>query len=144
MATPNPRPGLPLIFRFNVFAYDGGTCTPLPARRSTSGIATASGYYSGVQAGMGNPNTVGQNFLRGYQVTDAAGLVELTTIYPGWYSGRAVHIHVKVRMFDAASNTHDGSDDAAVLRRQPSAMRCSRQPRRTTRAGRATRATPPT
>jgi protocatechuate 3,4-dioxygenase beta subunit len=61
----------------------------------------ASGLYSDVQAN----NTVGQNFLRGYQVTDANGLAKLTTIYPGWYSGRTVHIHVKVRLFDAANDT---------------------------------------
>ena len=36
-------------------------------------------------------------FLRGYQVTDAEGRVRFTTIYPGAYPGRAVHIHFKVR-----------------------------------------------
>jgi protocatechuate 3,4-dioxygenase beta subunit len=35
--------------------------------------------------------------LRGYQVTSAAGVVKFDTIYPGWYSGRAVHIHFKIR-----------------------------------------------
>jgi protocatechuate 3,4-dioxygenase beta subunit len=60
----------------------------------------ASGIYSDVQG-----VTSGQNFLRGYQVTDANGRASFTTIYPGWYSGRTVHIHVKVRLFDAASNT---------------------------------------
>jgi protocatechuate 3,4-dioxygenase beta subunit len=42
-------------------------------------------------------NTVGQKFLRGYQLTDASGLALFTTVYPGWYSGRAVHIHFKIR-----------------------------------------------
>ncbi len=42
-------------------------------------------------------NTVGKKFLRGYQVTDANGGVQFTTIYPGWYRGRTVHIHFKVR-----------------------------------------------
>ncbi|MDZ8052579.1 MAG: hypothetical protein RMX68_029165 [Aulosira sp. ZfuVER01] len=42
-------------------------------------------------------NTVGKKFLRGYQVTDAQGNVQFTTIYPGWYQGRTVHIHFKVR-----------------------------------------------
>jgi len=40
---------------------------------------------------------VGRKFLRGYQVTDANGNVEFITIYPGWYQGRAVHIHFKIR-----------------------------------------------
>jgi protocatechuate 3,4-dioxygenase beta subunit len=42
-------------------------------------------------------NTEGQKWLRGYQVTDANGVAQFTTIYPGWYSGRAVHIHFKIR-----------------------------------------------
>ena len=47
--------------------------------------------YSGVQ---GNTGT----FMRGVQLTNANGLVRFTTVYPGWYSGRAVHIHVKVHI----------------------------------------------
>jgi protocatechuate 3,4-dioxygenase beta subunit len=41
-------------------------------------------------------DTSGQDYLRGYQVTDAGGTVTFTTIYPGWYPERAVHIHLKV------------------------------------------------
>jgi protocatechuate 3,4-dioxygenase beta subunit len=36
------------------------------------------------------------HFLRGRQTSDANGLVSFNTIFPGWYSGRAVHIHVHV------------------------------------------------
>lgn len=39
----------------------------------------------------------GKKYLRGYQVTDNNGAVNSTTIYPGWYSGRTIHIHFKVR-----------------------------------------------
>jgi protocatechuate 3,4-dioxygenase beta subunit len=42
-------------------------------------------------------NPRGQRFLRGFQLTDASGLAQFTTIYPGWYAGRAVHIHFKIR-----------------------------------------------
>lgn len=42
-------------------------------------------------------NIVGQKFLRGSQVTDANGIATFTTIYPGWYQGRTVHIHFKVQ-----------------------------------------------
>jgi protocatechuate 3,4-dioxygenase beta subunit len=38
-----------------------------------------------------------QTFLRGRQTTDAAGMVEFRTIYPGWYPGRTVHIHLMVQ-----------------------------------------------
>jgi len=53
----------------------------------------ALGAYSGVEANR----TVGQDFLRGYQVTAQDGGAKFTTIYPGWYPGRAVHIHFKLR-----------------------------------------------
>jgi protocatechuate 3,4-dioxygenase beta subunit len=40
----------------------------------------------------------GETFLRGLQVTDNKGTVEFTTLYPGWYPGRTVHIHAKVHI----------------------------------------------
>ena len=44
-------------------------------------------------------------FLRGVQVTDERGLVEFRTLYPGWYSGRAIHIHTKVHLGGHVSHT---------------------------------------
>jgi protocatechuate 3,4-dioxygenase beta subunit len=41
-------------------------------------------------------STVGQTWLRGVQLTDAHGLASFTTVYPGFYAGRAPHIHAKV------------------------------------------------
>ena len=52
-------------------------------------------------------DTSGQKFLRGHQVSDANGLVKFTTIYPGWYPGRAVHIHFKVRVPAAGGRTDE-------------------------------------
>ena len=40
----------------------------------------------------------GDPFLRGAQVTNKDGIAEFTTIYPGWYQGRTVHIHAKVHL----------------------------------------------
>jgi protocatechuate 3,4-dioxygenase beta subunit len=54
----------------------------------------ASGNYS-EYAPPGYDGT-GQTFLRGLQTTDSSGRVTFTTVYPGWYPGRATHIHVKV------------------------------------------------
>jgi protocatechuate 3,4-dioxygenase beta subunit len=100
LANSKPRPGLPLTLRVTVLAHASAGCSPLQGAQVDIWHTDASGLYSDVQA-LG---TVGHNFLRGYQKTDADGIVTFTTIYPGWYSGRAVHIHVKVRMFDASSN----------------------------------------
>ena len=52
---------------------------------------------------MEGSNTVSQIFLRGYQLTDTSGIAHFTTIYPGWYRGRTVHIHFKIR----AHNNYD-------------------------------------
>jgi len=104
-ASPITRPGLPLTLRFAISSFAAGSCTPLAGAQVDIWHCDAGGVYSDAPAGMGNPETVGENFLRGYQLTDANGLARFTTIYPGWYAGRTVHIHVKVRVFDAASNT---------------------------------------
>ena len=57
------------------------------------------GYYSGYanQSGiLGAQSYVGKTWLRGYQLSDSSGQVKFTTIYPGWYSGRATHIHLEI------------------------------------------------
>lgn len=88
------KAGLPLALQLTVFAYAGGSCTPLAGAQVDIWHCDATGSYSDVSAN----NTVGQKFLRGYQLTDASGVARFTTIYPGWYMGRTVHIHVKVRL----------------------------------------------
>ncbi|HVV44818.1 MAG TPA: hypothetical protein VHC72_06420 [Bryobacteraceae bacterium] len=52
--------------------------------------------------GMGSVNTSGQKFLRGYQITDDSGQVQFITIYPGWYAGRTIHIHARVRTYSGS------------------------------------------
>lgn len=57
----------------------------------------AEGNYSEYGgSGMQSINYTSVHFLRGRQVTDSNGLVTFTTIFPGWYSGRATHIHVHI------------------------------------------------
>ena len=51
-----------------------------------------------------NEDTRGQNWLRGVSTTTPDGLVRFNTIMPGWYSGRAVHLHVRVHLPSAASD----------------------------------------
>jgi protocatechuate 3,4-dioxygenase beta subunit len=65
----------------------------------------AAGVYSDVRDRRFD--TTGQKFLRGFQTTDASGVARFTTIYPGWYSGRAVHIHFKVRTPGANGRTDE-------------------------------------
>ncbi|MFL5431306.1 MAG: hypothetical protein ACJ79M_16940, partial [Myxococcales bacterium] len=95
-ASPNPRPGVPLALRFAVSSFGAVTCAPVAGAMVDIWQCDAAGIYSDVAGTSG-----GQNFLRGYQTTDAGGIASFTTIYPGWYPGRAVHIHVKVRLFDS-------------------------------------------
>lgn len=89
------KEGSPLALTFNVSQVSGGACSPLQGAEVEIWHCDAAGVYSGVN----DPgfNTTGQKWLRGTQVTDASGKATFTTIYPGWYSGRAVHIHFKVR-----------------------------------------------
>ena len=82
--------GTPLAITFAVSMLDGGACVPLADAVVDVWHCDALGVYSGVSGNSGN-------FLRGVQRTDANGAATITTVYPGWYSGRAVHIHFKVR-----------------------------------------------
>lgn len=98
--------GLPLYLNMIVGSYSSGSCSPIANAQVHIWHCNAQGVYSDVQASSndGGADLTGENFLRGYQYTDANGKVNFTTVYPGWYSGRAVHIHVKVRVFDASGN----------------------------------------
>jgi len=93
-ATGVVKEGALLALTFNVSQVAGGGCTPLEGTKVEIWHCDAEGVYSDV-ADPGF-NTQGQKFLRGYQVTDGNGQATFLTIYPGWYSGRTVHIHFKV------------------------------------------------
>jgi protocatechuate 3,4-dioxygenase beta subunit len=85
--------GMPLRLMLTVLAVRGSACEPLAGAQVDLWQADASGLYSDEAA----LHTRGEHFLRGYQMTDAGGTVAFTTIFPGWYPGRAPHVHVKVR-----------------------------------------------
>jgi protocatechuate 3,4-dioxygenase beta subunit len=89
------REGLPLELRFLASAIDGMTCGPLEGAVVDVWHCDAAGLYSAVQDR--NADTTRERWLRGFQRTDASGAARFVTIYPGWYSGRAVHIHFKIR-----------------------------------------------
>ncbi len=54
-----------------------------------------SGYYNSMNTGS-TPATASATWLRGYQMTDANGEVTFTTIFPGWYTSRIMHIHFQI------------------------------------------------
>ena len=89
------KPGVPLTLALTVLRFDGARCTPLPRAIVDIWHCDATGSYSG--ADDMRFDTRGAKFLRGFQTTDSDGHVHFTTIYPGAYPGRAVHVHFKVR-----------------------------------------------
>jgi protocatechuate 3,4-dioxygenase beta subunit len=89
------KPGLALALVFNVSRVSSAACVALQSAQVDVWHCDALGVYS--DASDPSFNTRGQKFLRGYQLTDASGRAAFTTIYPGWYGGRAVHIHFKIR-----------------------------------------------
>lgn len=97
-ATKEVSEGVPLRLRFAVSRVDGAACSPLSGASVDVWQCDALGLYSDVRDFAGRFDTRGQQFLRGYQVTGRDGLAEFLTIYPGWYTGRAVHVHFKVRV----------------------------------------------
>ena len=92
----DPRPGVPLTLRLRLVTQSTDRCRPLRGARVDVWHCDAQGIYSDVES-LG---TVGQDFLRGYQISDEWGWVSFVTVYPGWYTGRAVHVHAKVRLYD--------------------------------------------
>jgi protocatechuate 3,4-dioxygenase beta subunit len=94
-ASGQAKPGAQLALTVSVFRASGTGCTPLSGAVVDVWHCDALGAYS--DAADATFNTKGSKFLRGYQTTDASGRAQFTTIYPGWYQGRAVHIHFKIR-----------------------------------------------
>jgi protocatechuate 3,4-dioxygenase beta subunit len=97
------KPGVPL--RLRIAVADSNSCALLENAAVDIWHCDAQGFYSGVPArpGGGASQEAGAGaeagtFLRGIQLTDADGIAEFNTIYPGWYSGRTVHIHMKVHI----------------------------------------------
>ncbi|MFT3863560.1 MAG: intradiol ring-cleavage dioxygenase [Solirubrobacterales bacterium] len=114
--------GVPLALDLYVYRSDD-SCEPEEGAVVDIWHCNAYGLYSDEAAN----DTSGETWLRGYQETDSTGKVSFTTIYPGWYSGRTVHIHVRVRTFSGSSTTYNFTtqiffseeDSAAVFATSP-------------------------
>lgn len=113
------RRGAPLQLTLNVLLLEKTGCAPLPGAHVDLWQCDAQGVYSD------------DTFLRGYQLTDASGTTEFTTIVPGFYSGRTVHIHFKIRSnpagprgYEFASQLYfDEATTKRVYTREPYASR---------------------
>jgi protocatechuate 3,4-dioxygenase beta subunit len=120
------RPGAPLVLR--TFVVDATSCRPIKNAAVDIWHADAAGVYSGFGDGASN-----RTFMRGIQRSNAKGLAQFRTVYPGWYQGRTVHIHVKVHV--SGNVVHTGQlyfSDAmtdTVYRRAPYAARGTRDVR---------------
>jgi protocatechuate 3,4-dioxygenase beta subunit len=114
------HPGTLLTLRLRVL--NASACAPIKGAAVDIWHADAAGNYSGFGAGASS-----RTFMRGIQRTDKNGLALFTTVYPGWYQGRAVHIHVKVHV--GGSVVHTGqlffpdAVTAAAYKAQPYAAR---------------------
>jgi protocatechuate 3,4-dioxygenase beta subunit len=96
----NVQSGVPLALTITVLDAKN-SCAPAQAVQVDIWCCNASGVYSG-EASLG---TASQSWLRGYQLTDASGKVTFNTIIPGWYAGRATHIHLRLRStYDSSSS----------------------------------------
>jgi protocatechuate 3,4-dioxygenase beta subunit len=97
--------GALLTLVIGVFNVSSKSCTPLEGAQVDVWHCDAQGHYSGVD--VPGFDSRGLIFLRGYQLTDSKGRVQFKTIYPGWYSGRTVHIHVMIRTTGAEGQRYE-------------------------------------
>jgi protocatechuate 3,4-dioxygenase beta subunit len=108
--------GIALTLQLGV--VDSSSCKPIRGAAVDIWHAGAAGVYSGEQSN----GTAGRTFLRGIQRTDAGGIARFDTVYPGWYQGRTVHIHVKVHVSGSVVHTgqlffNDGLTDTIFARK---------------------------
>ncbi|MER6795278.1 protocatechuate dioxygenase [Amycolatopsis mediterranei] len=138
--------------RLALQVQDSETCKPIPHAVVEIWHCDAGGLYSGAEAASGGGGTPptgtpptgtppgggdadliptdDKRYLRGAQVTNQRGMVEFTTIWPGWYRGRTVHVHVMVHVGNEKTLTtqlmFDEALNAQVLATQPYAQRTGR------------------
>jgi protocatechuate 3,4-dioxygenase beta subunit len=95
-----------VLLRLALRVRDAKSCEPIENAVVDIWHCDALGIYSGFESastggggpGGGSGPTDDETYLRGAQATNADGIVEFRTVYPGWYAGRTVHIHAKVHL----------------------------------------------
>jgi len=96
------KPGTPLTLALSI-VNARNNCNALANAAVEIWQCDATGFYS--EYAQPGYNGTGQTYLRGLQTSDGAGRVTFVTVYPGWYMGRATHIHVKVYVNRVAVKT---------------------------------------
>ncbi|OQV26247.1 hypothetical protein BV898_00365 [Hypsibius exemplaris] len=98
----------------DIQVVDINTCKPIPNTYVDIWSCNSTGVYAGV-VGIGNGNSkdasnINATFLRGLQPTDAQGVLQFHTIFPGHYSGRTTHIHTVTHLGGSvlANGTYQG------------------------------------
>eukprot|EP01098_Paradermamoeba_levis_P014850 TRINITY_DN727_c0_g1_i1.p1 TRINITY_DN727_c0_g1~~TRINITY_DN727_c0_g1_i1.p1 ORF type:complete len:350 (-),score=93.91 TRINITY_DN727_c0_g1_i1:37-1086(-) len=93
------KPGIPLTLAVTV--VNSNTCEVIPNAGVELWHCDSVGVYSHYEQAsnnVANPQTDNTTYLRGIQMTDQTGVAKLNTVYPGWYNGRTIHIHLKVHL----------------------------------------------
>ncbi len=108
------RPGVPVHLTLNIM--DDLWCKPVRGAAVEFWQSDALGLYSGVENGLFDIQSLqltgesidmrGTTFLRGHQVSGDDGRVEFTTIFPGWYTGRLAHFHLRTIIEGLAWTSH--------------------------------------
>ncbi|MGW7256330.1 intradiol ring-cleavage dioxygenase [Streptomyces sp. NPDC054834] len=98
------KAGIPFKLALTVV---NSACTPISNALVEVWHTDALGEYSGYVGNNGHNESDDRTFLRGGVLTNSSGVANITTIYPGWYRGRCIHIHVKVHT--GVTLTSDGS-----------------------------------
>jgi protocatechuate 3,4-dioxygenase beta subunit len=106
------REGAELTLTLTVYQVTATGCETLEGAMVDIWHCDALGRYSDVRDNGAGFDTTGEKWLRGFQTSDASGQVSFTTIYPGWYQGRATHVHFKVRRDDLEFTSQFFFDDA--------------------------------
>ena len=122
-----PVQGTALNLSLYVKKYGSSACSALSGAVVDIWHADSAGKYSDEQS----EGTLGHTYLRGYQITDENGMVQFKTIFPGWYSGRTVHIHVMIREQTGSATTYqfttqiffDPTQTATIMSQPPYASR---------------------
>jgi protocatechuate 3,4-dioxygenase beta subunit len=100
-------------FRFHFRLLDArNNCAPIANAEVYIWHCDADGYYSGFNGqdpatpytgAMQRTPENNERFCRGVQLSGADGIASFTTIYPGWYAGRPIHVHLIARFSGGAT-----------------------------------------